>query len=193
MIRAGLDVSDENEALTLLKRLDQTAGSARESLSEFLEIMDGKEQFYSIGEQIIYGDFPSDMVILPLDDVPEILQDLRARHKLALVTVGKKDLQLKKMEKAGIDSSIFSKIIASEDRDKKPHYQTVVEELGFTPKETIVCGDRVTVDLTPAKQLGCKTIHMRWGRGLRHPPTSRADVDFAVTEFKHIKDILVQT
>ncbi len=191
MMRAGLPISDENEALDLLKRLDQTADSARHSLSEFLDIMDGKEQFYSIGEETIYGGFPEDIVILTLDDVPEILNELKDQHQLALVTVGKKDLQLKKMEKAGIDSSIFSKIIVSEDRNKKPHYETIIEELRFTPKETIVCGDRVNIDLTPAKELGCKTIHMRWGRGNSHHGTaSKADVDFAVTKFKHIRDIV---
>ncbi|MFS8563391.1 MAG: HAD family hydrolase [Rhabdochlamydiaceae bacterium] len=192
MMTAGLAISDETEALDLLKRLDQTADSARSSLSEFLDIMDGKEQFYSIGEKVIYGDFPSDIVILPLDDVTEILSELKETHQLALVTVGEKDLQFKKMEKAGIDSSIFSKIIVSRDRNKKPHYQAIMEELCSTPQETVVCGDRVTIDLAPAKELGCKTIHVRWGRGRGYHPVanSKADVDFAVTEFKHIKDIV---
>ena len=190
MMKAGLEVSDESEALELLKRLDQTAGSAREALSEFLEIMDGKEEFYSLGEEVIYGDFPVDMTVLPLDDVLTSLEELKDLHKLALVTVGKKDLQLKKMEKAGIDFTLFSKIIVSEDRHKKPHYQMIMEELGFMPKETIVCGDRVVIDLAPAKELGLKTIHMRSGRGLNHH--SSESVDFAVTEFKHIKDIVAQ-
>ena len=194
MVTAGLNVSNEGEALALLKRLDQTAESARASLSEFLELMEAQEHLYAVGEKTIYGDFPSDIILLPLENACEVLTELNYHHKLALVTVGKKDLQLKKMEKAGIDSSIFSKIIVSEDRNKKPHYQAIIEDLGFTAKETIVCGDRVAIDLTPAKELGCKTIHMRWGRGMNQTAylTSKSDVDFAVTEFKQIKEVIAK-
>lgn len=192
MITAGLTVSDETEALALLRRLDKTGGCARSSLSEFLELMEADKHFYEIGEKTIYEDFPSDITVLPLDDVLDVLTELKYNHQLALVTVGKKELQLKKMEKAGIDSSIFSKIIVSEDRNKKPHYQAIIGDLGFTPQETVVCGDRVAIDLTPAKELGCRTIHMRWGRGLSMMSPPKNDIDFSVTTFKQVKDVITR-
>ena len=80
--------------------------------------------------------------------------------------MGKPHQQLFKMKNAGIDSTIFSKIVISEREDKKSSYKEVLEELNMPSDRTIVCGDRIKRDLTPAKELGCKTVHMHWGRGL---------------------------
>lgn len=190
MIAAGLAISDESQALAQLKRLNQTAESARSSLSEFLELIEADQHFYEMGEKTIYEDFPSDMTVLPLDGALDVLTELKYSHQLALLTVGKKELQLKKMEKAGIDSSIFSKIIVSEDRNKKPHYQAIIGDLGFVPQQTVVCGDRVAIDLMPAKELGCRTIHMRWGRGLNFVPFEKSAIDFSVSTFKQVKDVI---
>lgn len=191
MIEAGLTVPDPVDALELLKRLDSVADSARNTLSEFLEILGADEKFYHIGVTEIYGDLPEDIAIFPLDQAVEILTELKERHQLALVTIGKTEQQLAKMKKAGIDSTIFSKIAVSENRDKKPHYQAIVEALGVTPEETIVLGDRIAIDLSPAKELGCKTIQMRWGRGLNSiPAPSKSDVDFAISELKQIREII---
>ena len=93
------------------------------------------------------------------------------------------------MKKAGIDSTIFSKLVVSEERNKKPHYQAIAEELGFERGEAIVCGDRIAVDLSPARELGYKTVHMRWGRGL-NGAGPRSDVDYTITELVEIKEII---
>lgn len=190
-MQAGLSLPDPHEALELLKRLDVAAESARSTLSEFLELIDAEEKFYSIGIKVIYGDFPDDIAIFPLDQALETLSELKETHQLALVTVGHSQQQLAKMKKAGIDSTIFSKIMISEDRAKKPHYQKIIEELGFLPQDTFVCGDRVVIDLLPAKELGCHTIHMRWGRGLNPlSPFLKDKVDFTITELTQIKEII---
>jgi putative hydrolase of the HAD superfamily len=190
MVDAGLLLQNQEDALDLLRRLDTSAESAREALSEFLEILGADEKFFTIGLQEIYGDLPLDIAVFPLNEVLEILAELKESHQLALVSVGKCEQQLLKMKKAGIDSTIFSKIVISEDRNKKPHYQAVVEELGFTPDETIVCGDKIGIDLSPAKELGCKTVHMRSGRGKNSLSPSKGDVDFTINELKQIKEII---
>lgn len=191
MMQAGLEIPDREEALELLKRLDIAAESARATLSEFLEILGAEEKFYSIGIDVVYGDLPEDISIFPLDQAIETLTELKETHQLALVSVGKSEQQLAKMKKAGIDSTIFSKIVISEDRDKKPHYQNIVDELGFVPQDTLVCGDRVLIDLIPAKELGCRTVHIRWGRGLNPTDSlSKEKVDFTITELTQLKEII---
>lgn len=189
MMSEGLKVEDEQEALQMLQRLDETAESSRHTLSEFLEILGADEKFYSIGVEEVYNDIPFDIPIFTLDHALEVLLELKASHDLALVTVGNPPLQLYKLEKAGIDSTIFSKIVVTKDRDKKPHYQTIVSDLGYAPRDTFVCGDKVAVDLVPAKELGFKTIHMRWGRGKNSHPLKGA-VDYVVTGLRQIKEIL---
>ena len=191
MMARGLSVTDPLEALQLLKRLDMAADSAHSTLSEFLEILGADEKFYSIGIEEIYGKLPEDIAVFPIEEAVDILIGLKENHQIALVTIGKSEQQMSKMKKAGIDSTIFSKIIVSESQDKKPHYKAVMESLGFLPSQTIVLGDRVALDLSPAKELGCKTIQMRWGRGLNPiPMQAKSDVDFTITELKQIKEII---
>lgn len=189
MIAAGLRVPNVYEALHMLKRLDGSFMTARDTLSEFLELHDADPQYLEIGLNELYGEISPDVPVHALDQAHEVLAELSSSHKLVLVTVGKLERQMEKMKKAGIDSSVFSKIIVSEERNKKPHYEAVVDEFCASPSEVMVCGDRIMLDLTPAKELGFKTIQMRWGRGLVNFG-NRRDVDFTISRLVEIKDIL---
>jgi putative hydrolase of the HAD superfamily len=189
MVEAGLEVGNFEEALDILKRLDTAAESGSQTLLEFLEITNADKKYFEIGHAELYGQLPSDFPVYPLDQALEVLEELGAQHQLALVSMGKPDQQLLKLKNAGIDSTIFSKMIISEDRDKKPHYKTILDELGFTPLQTVVCGDSVGRDLLPAKELGCITVQMQWGRGLNSTNSPR-EVDYAIKKLSQIKDIL---
>jgi putative hydrolase of the HAD superfamily len=196
MVEAGLQVGDFQEALAILKRLDTATESASQTLLEFLEIINADKKYFDIGHTEVYGPLPQDFPVYALDQALDILSELSSEHQIALVSMGKPDQQLLKLKNAGIDSTIFSKILISEDRDKKPHYKTILDELGFTPSQTLVCGDRVKRDLSPAKELGCITVHMQWGRGLSSllsalPHFIARDVDYAIKKLSQIKDILI--
>ena len=189
MVEAGLLLPDFSSALELLRRLDRTAESARSALAEWIEILGIDKRFFDIGLEEIYERDPSDLPLFPLDGALEILSDLGRYHQMALVTAGQPARQMLKLKKAGIDSRIFSKIAVVEDRNKKPHYQAVVDELGYLPSEVLVCGDRIRVDLLPARELGFKTVQMQWGRGL-NGPKGRGDVDYAISELSELKGIV---
>lgn len=195
MVEAGLQVGDVQEALAILKRLDTATESASQTLLEFLEIVNGERKYFDIGHAEVYGPLPQDFPVYALDEALDVLSELSSGHQLALVSMGKPDQQLLKLKNAGIDSTIFSKILISEDPDKKPHYKAILEQLGFAPSQTLVCGDRVKRDLSPAKELGCITVHMQWGRGLSSllsalPHFIARDVDYAIRKLSQIKDIL---
>ncbi len=188
MVEAGLE-TEFGESLEILKRLDGAAESASQTIKEFLEIIDADIKYFDIGLEAVYSDLPADFTVFTLDQAPEVLEGLRSFHQLALVTIGKTDQQLLKLKNAGIDSTIFSKIIISEDRDKKPYYKKILDEFRFAPSQTVVCGDRIKRDLSPAKELGCVTVHMQWGRGLtlQHSPQ---DADFAIKKLIQLKEIV---
>jgi FMN phosphatase YigB (HAD superfamily) len=189
MVAAGLAVPDFAASLELLRRLDRTAESARAALGEFVEILGAGKNFLEIGLKEIYDRDSFDLPIFPLEGAIEVLTDLSRQHQVALVTAGLPDRQMLKLKKAGIDSRIFSKIVVVEDRIKKPHYQTLVEELGYSPTDVLVCGDRPRIDLTPAKELGFKTVQMQWGRGLSGPQL-RSDVDYTISALSELKGII---
>ena len=189
MVSNGLSLSNFEGALGLLRRLNASAESARAALSEFIEIEGIDPSYFEIGIQEIYDKPFFELPIFPLEGALEILSELSGIHQLALVTVGKEVLQMEKLKKAGIDSSLFSKIAISEQRDKKLHYQRIVEQLGYSPSEVVVCGDRVSVDLLPARELGFKTIHMQWGRGAIQP-SSQEGIDYQITALHEVKGII---
>lgn len=189
MVQQGFPITDFREALLLLRRLDSTSDSARAALAEFVETMGGDKSFFEIAVKEVYENLSPDLPIFPLDGAIEVLSDLGSDHQLALVTVGKQSLQMEKMKKAGIDSRIFSKIVVTEERNKKPHYQMIVDELGYAPSEVIVCGDRLVVDLLPARELGFKTVKMQWGRGL-NPAGFKGEADYCISELKELKRIV---
>ena len=191
MVKAGLKVDSFEDALATLRRLDLTAESALHTLQEFMELVDADPSLLSIGEQIIYGEIAEDFSVFPLDEAYEVLEQLKEQHSLALVSIGQQERQMRKMENAGLDSTIFSKIVILQQENKKPAYQKVLEEINAQPAKTVVCGDRIERDLTPAKQLGCKTIHMRWGRGLGMKARRlHSDVDFTVYRLNQIQEII---
>jgi putative hydrolase of the HAD superfamily len=189
MVHAGLKVGNFEEALATLKRMDLSSESASQTIKEFLELVDGDPALLPIGENIVYGDLPQDLTVFPLESAIEVLDYLKESHQLALVSMGKPHQQRLKMKSAGLDSTIFSKIVISEREDKRSSYQEVLEELNVTPERTVVCGDRVKRDLTPAKALGCRTIQMQWGRG-RGITGSLPDVDFTIRRLTQIKEII---
>lgn len=189
MIGAGLAVPDFSTALDLLRRIDRSAESAKAALSEFVDILGFGKNILEIGVKEIYEKPSSDLPVFPVDGALELLYDLGQQHQLALVTVGMLSHQMEKLKKAGIDSRIFSKISVIEDKNKKPHYQRIVDELGYASTEVLVCGDRIPIDLVPARELGFKTVQMLWGRGL-NSLKSRGDVDYFISKIGELKDIV---
>ncbi len=189
MQASGLKLDSFSSSLSLLKRLNELAKTARDALLEFAEMHDIEERYFELGVKELYESDDLDIPIFPLEAALELLAELKNMHQLALVTIGKDLRQREKMKKAGIDSAIFSKIIVTEEKNKKIHYQAIVEELGFAATDVIVCGDKISLDLSPAKELGFKTVHIRFGRG-KNNLEPKEDVDYSISSLAEIKNII---
>ncbi|HEY4254930.1 MAG TPA: HAD family hydrolase [Chlamydiales bacterium] len=131
---------------------------------------------------------PSDFVVSCTPSAKEILRYFAARYPLALVTGGHPPFQLEKLEKAGIEVSLFSKIGIPEDSVKKPFYDRFAREIGKKPEQVWVCGDRIPMDLQPAHELGFNTIHMRWGRGQQMK--SEPWIDHSISTLSELRNII---
>lgn len=131
-------------------------------------------------------------LIEPLKTLPlanKILSQLRMKYLLAILTYGEEVLQRQKLKKAGIDTELFSKIIICPKRDKKEYYKQILEEMNYPSRKVIVCGDRVMYDLVPAKELGCTTVHMKWGRG-KAPHDLSKYVDIEAENLSQLYEVL---
>lgn len=125
---------------------------------------------------------------LPLEPVPgalSLLDLLQTRHILALVTLGDPTAQRIKLKKAGIQPERFSKLVVGKGPSKKKEYQDAMEAFGVHPSEVLVCGDRVSIDLSPAKELGFFTVHLRNGRGKVHNEP-QCDVDLTIDTLQEL-------
>jgi FMN phosphatase YigB (HAD superfamily) len=190
MVNKGFKAHDFYQALFLLRELNKQASNAEEALKEFVVNMHGDLEFIHIGKEQLTN-FTLDMPIFPLEFAVETLHLLKKKkHVLCLVTVGNDSLQRQKLEKAGIDPILFSKIIVSEDKSKKPHYERLLAEFEYSPMQVMVCGDRISVDLEPAIQLNCKTVHVLCGRGLStKEKISKAKITYRISSLVDLSNL----
>ena len=130
-----------------------------------------------------------DEAIQPVEDAIEVLRELSSSHPLVLVTKGKEKIQREKMKRAGISTQFFTKLYFCEEGEKKKIYQKVSEETGISSLNVLVCGDRISIDLTPAKLLGYTTVQIKWGRGLGNTGFKK-DVDYTILHLKELKTLL---
>ncbi len=179
----GLKLEDPARALFHLWALDQNTQSASETLRLFLAFYKKDFSFHKIGLETFSGISSGDLHVKAIPFVLEGLKKLCKRHTLAIVSRGDSQFQKKKLLEAKIPLSSFHKIFISPKTDKKELYQKALEELQIPPQESCVVGDRVMVDLKPAKELGIFTIQMKWGRGRVYSPWSEY-VDKEVHSFK---------
>ena len=187
MERAGLRVSEQEKKW--LSMIDAVSESGVASIRFFLTSVGADPALAAVGKAVWYGDLPEGLRVEAMPGANNVLKSLSEKHKLAIVSIGNPDLQMLKIEKGGINSAFFSKIVIVPEEDKKPSYQKVMQDLGVSPRETVVCGDRIQRDLRPAKELGCVTAHLLWGRGL-HAQGKEGDVDFTIRSLEEIEGIV---
>jgi len=156
MTGAGLTLSCPQKGFDMLRRIDRHSVTARLSLDEFLEIHHESNSFSS---DSVSGSEPLSVQCLP--GAIDLLAELSSEHTLVLVTIGEEKTQRLKLSLAGIDPTLFSEIFICQK--KGPIYKELAERY---QRPTVVIGDKIGSDLRPAKAMGFKTIHIKWGRGL---------------------------
>lgn len=184
----GLPAFDFTKAYQELLAIDKKAPSSKKALSQFLAKFPYNGDWEQEAHQALNSPLDPDFFLPTTPKAKEILEFFKKSHILALVTAGEPKMQLAKLEKAGIDSSIFSKITIPEDGFKGSAYKALVREFSKSPFEVWVLGDRIENDLLPAKELGLHTIHMRWGRGekLKKEPW----VEYSIRTLEELKGII---
>lgn len=186
MISLGLQVANPEEAEKALFEINERSEKSREALLAFAEHFSFNKEKINEVLSVLTSPLPEPFSIPTTPYAKEILEFFQKSHSLALVTGGIPSFQHQKMEKAGIDRSFFSKIEVAEGSIKKPVYQALLKEFSIAPCDAWVCGDRIEMDLVPAKELGMRTIQMRWGRGSRQPASHPA-VDRAIVDLRQLK------
>lgn len=188
LIEKGVSFPSLTKAYEELLAYNRSSPKSIDALSNFLvQVGFDLSQSQSIFAELT-APLPSDFIVPTTPQAKEILSYFSASHRLALVTGGHPPFQLEKLKKAGLDTSIFSKIDIPEDSVKKPYYLALARKFSIPPEQIWVCGDRIQMDLVPAHELGFKTIHMRWGRGQQS--ATEDWVDYSIATLGELKGII---
>jgi len=190
MVQGGLrlDCSFE-QAFNDLVVCTRSAPSGREALISFLPDFKNGADFLESSTNYLYESSDEGLNLEAVPGAIEALEQLKENHTLCLVSVGFEGRQRRKLEKAGIDSGIFAKIEITQAHRKGDIYRGLIEELGFSPKETIVCGDKFDVDIEPAVRLGCFAAHAEFSPR-RCIKRSGLEADISVTTFNQLLDFV---
>jgi FMN phosphatase YigB (HAD superfamily) len=147
---------------------DQMASSSREVVTSMAHRCRWTDQMREEALSFLKAPIPGHLTVSLTPHAMDVLQDLQKHnHTMTLVTLGHHNLQLSKLEKAGVDRSLFSTIEVLLGVDKRGAYREILARHASSEEEVWVCGDHVERDLLPAKLLGLCTAHIKWGRGRR--------------------------
>ncbi len=117
----------------------------------------------------------------------EILNYLRPKYSLHIITNGFEEVQNKKMRKSNI-VEYFDQIINSEMAGvKKPNpiiFELALELANTTVEKSIMIGDSLEADVIGAKDVGFKVIHFNAHNEPKH------DICPIITDLKEIKRFL---
>ena len=118
----------------------------------------------------------------------EILEELKSRYALHIITNGFNEVQFAKLENSKLDR-YFNVIVTSEDAGAlKPDihiFQYALEKAGAGHAESVMIGDVLEVDILGARMAGLDQIYLNPG-GNSHNET----VSYEVCSLKEILEIL---
>ena len=124
-----------------------------------------------------------------IEGAKELLEYLRPKYNLYILSNGFKELQSRKMCTVGIDK-YFDALILSEDigvnKPNRELYEYALQKTASTTEDSIMVGDMFETDIVGAANIGMKQIYFnpKKKEGMPFTPT------YMVTELLQIKDIL---
>jgi putative hydrolase of the HAD superfamily len=147
---------------------------------------DNKELAEQIGDEYIRTS-PSGKVLMP--GTIELLDNLKSRYPLYILTNGFTEVQFVKLKNCELDS-YFQRVFTSEEAGvQKPNrafFDFVLKEIKASPSECIMIGDDLKVDIRGAMEAGIEGI-------LYCPEKSSGDKSparYVVSDLKEILNIL---
>lgn len=100
----------------------------------------------------------------PLDNAPELLEKLKSEgYKLGLITNGKKEQQIQKMQAIEIDKLFDSVVISSEFDFAKPDgriFEQALNELNVKSNEALYAGDSIRSDICGAVNANIDCVYI---------------------------------
>ncbi|QYR23806.1 HAD family hydrolase [Paenibacillus sp. sptzw28] len=134
--------------------------------------------------------FPAERRKRPIvyEETFRVLDRLKGKYKLLLLTNGSPDLQKEKLAGVPELAPYFDTIIISgefgEGKPAAPIFRHALERLGIEPEDGIMVGDKLTTDILGANTIGMTSVWIN-----RHGVV-RTDEIVPTHEIKHLEELL---
>ncbi len=145
--------------------------------------------FRSLGHSSDYwqrrlGQLDESLYLKPEPEIIQTLDHLRSIVPISLFTNFQLDRTLRVLHTIGVQSDWFTFILTGDDvPERKPAldgFREIIKKSDASPESVLYVGDRVDVDIKPAKLVGLKTC-LVWGES--------DEADFSFLNFKDILTI----
>ena len=119
-------------------------------------------------------------VFWPFEDAIALLESLRGRYRLAVITNGPRDTQVDKLQVCGLEP-YFDVIVASGDLGApKPSvaiFEHTLRLLGTSPDEALHVGDHLSADVAGARAAGLRAVWLNRDGATRREGDAVPDVE----------------
>ena len=136
-------------------------------------------------------DLGKDMISKPvelLDGVLEVLEELKGKYRLIVLTKGDLLDQERKLEKSGL-AKYFNHVEVLSDK-KEHNYANLLNHLNISTSEFLMIGNSLKSDVVPILNLGGKAVHVPFHTTWAHEMVSNeAEVNGHLT-LNSLQDIL---
>jgi putative hydrolase of the HAD superfamily len=125
------------------------------------------------------------------DDALPILQALRGRVKLGLITNGLSCLQHEKITGSGLAPWFDGMVVAGDIGMAKPDprvFHALLDQLDVTPDQAVMVGNSITGDIGGAQGVGMKAVLIH--RGEIHGPDDSIQPDLVIDNLMALKEYL---
>lgn len=126
---------------------------------------------------------------LPLiDGAVELLESLKPKYHLALLTSGEEPTQRQKIESTKLAQYFHDVFITYQPTNykKRPFFEKLLKEKQISPAQLLSVGNRKSSEIREAKLLGCQTCWFAYGEHISEIEQSPADhPDFTI---QHLRD-----
>lgn len=153
-----------------------------------LVITKGKITSDELSRIIGIGKTLLNMPIQLFDGVENVLQSLREKYKLVLVTKGDLLDQERKLQKSGL-FSYFHHIEIMSDK-QEINYKKLLSHLDIQPKEFMMIGNSVKSDILPVINIGAQAIHIPYKIMWQHEKHHQTEENTAFHTVTEISEIL---
>ncbi|VXB02823.1 HAD family hydrolase [Maribacter litoralis] len=114
-------------------------------------------------------DLGKDMITQPvelLDGVEEVLEQLKSKYRLIVLTKGDLLDQERKLERSGL-SEYFHHVEVLSDKKEK-NYSDLLEHLEIDPSEFLMIGNSLKSDVLPLVNIGARAVHIPFHTTWQH-------------------------